>query len=74
MLVSARIEQGVSLSFTIAFLAGAIGVFAMITGAVMLARETTFSFRILREETAFITERVQKHAAHRIDATPAQKN
>jgi hypothetical protein len=30
-------------------------------GAVMLARETTFSFRILKEETKFITERMGRH-------------
>ena len=61
--MSARIEQGVGISFAIAFLAGAIGVFAMIGGAVMLARETTYSFRVLQEEKNFFTERVQRRVA-----------
>ena len=58
VLVSMHREQGNSISFAVAFLAGSVGVVAMIGGAVMLARETTFSFRILREETKFITERM----------------
>ena len=58
VLVSTHREQGTSIGFAIAFLAGSVGVVAMIGGAVMLARETTFSFRILREETKFITERM----------------
>src|SRR3984893_5530905 len=36
VLVSMRIERGVSFSFAVAFLAGAVGVLSMITGAVML--------------------------------------
>lgn len=63
VLVSMRIERGVSFSFGFAFLAGAVGVSAMITGAVMLARETTFSFRVLLEEKNFITERVRQYQA-----------
>ena len=58
VLVSMHREQGTSISFAVAFLAGSVGVVAMIGGAVMLARETTFSFRILREETKFITDRM----------------
>ena len=73
VLVSMRIERGVSVSFAFAFLAGAVGVFAMITGAVMLARETTFSFRVLREEKTFITGRVHERAAKLIETTPANK-
>jgi hypothetical protein len=61
VLVSAKIQQGTSISFGLAFLAGTVGVAAMISGAAMLARETTFSFRILKEETKFITERVKKN-------------
>jgi len=61
VLVSAKVEEGVALSFGFAFLAGTVGVAAMIGGAVMLARETTFSFRILKEETKFITERMGRH-------------
>jgi hypothetical protein len=73
VLISARIERGVSFSFALAFLAGTVGVFAMITGAVMLTRETTFSFRVLQEEKKFITERVQKRLAKLIEAAPAKK-
>jgi hypothetical protein len=64
VLVSARIEQGVWFSFGLAFFAGASGVFAMIAGAAMLARETTFSFRILQEEKSYITGRVRQRAAN----------
>jgi hypothetical protein len=60
VLVSAQLSFGISLSFTVAFLAGTIGVVMMISGAIMLARETTFSFKVLREENKFITERVQR--------------
>lgn len=63
VLVSARIGQVVTFSFAIAFLAGLVGVFATITGAVMLARESTFSFHVLREEKTFITNRVQTRVA-----------
>lgn len=63
VLVAARIEQGGWVSFAFAFLAGAVGVFAMSTGAVLLARETRFSFRVLREEKNFISERVQRRMA-----------
>jgi hypothetical protein len=38
--------------------AGTIGVFAMIAGAIMLARESRFSFRILRDEKNFIAARL----------------
>jgi len=73
VLVSARIEQGVTFSFALAFLAGTVGVFAMITGAVMLARETTFSFRILQEEKTFNTERVHQRVAKLVEAASAKK-
>ncbi len=63
VLVSGRIEWGVSLSFAVAGIAGAIGVIAMIAGAVMLARETRFSFRVLQEERKFIDEFVSARAA-----------
>lgn len=63
VLVSANVERGVGVSFAIAFLAGTIGVFAMIAGAGMLARETTYSFRGLREEKNFFSERVQRRVA-----------
>jgi Protein of unknown function (DUF2721) len=72
VLVSARIERGVLFSFALAFLAGALGVFAMITGAAMLARETTFSFRVLREEKNFITGRVRERVAKLVEAAVAR--
>jgi len=56
--VSARVPWSISATFAIAFVAGSCGVFAMITGALMLALETRFSFSVLRQENAFITERV----------------
>jgi hypothetical protein len=62
-LVAARIANGITITFAVAFLAGASAVAAMIAGAVMLARETRYSFRILREETTFITNRVSRRLA-----------
>ncbi len=73
VLVSARIESGVSFSFGLAFLAGTVGVIAMIAGAVMLARETRFSFCVLREEKNFLTERVHTRVA-RLTSVPAEKH
>lgn len=58
-----QMGYGVTLSFRIAFLAGTVGVFAMIAGAVTLARESRFSFRILREENKFISERIRRRVA-----------
>jgi Protein of unknown function (DUF2721) len=72
VLVSSRIEHGVWFSLVSAFVAGTIGVAAMITGAVMLARETTFSFRVLREEKNFLAGRVQERVARLAEAKPAQ--
>jgi hypothetical protein len=74
VLLSARIERGVSFSFTLAFLAGVVGVFTMLTGAVMLARETTFSFRVLREEKNFINGRVRERVAKLMVAAPRQED
>jgi hypothetical protein len=59
-LVTAEIKQGVFFSFTTAFLAGGVAVCAMIAGAVMLAAETRFSFRVLREERKYLTERAHQ--------------
>ena len=72
LLVSARIERGVLFSFALAFLAGALGVVAMITGAAMLARETTFSFRVLREEKNFIAGRVRERVGKLVEAAAAR--
>jgi hypothetical protein len=63
ILVSEQVEWGVSLSFTVAGLAGAVGVFAMIAGAAMLVRETRFSFRILQEERKFLDQHVSARVA-----------
>ena len=69
ILVSARMEQGVWFCFALAFLAGTVGVSAMLTGAVMLARESRFSFHILREEREFITNRAQERVSKLIGAS-----
>lgn len=58
VLASIRMNQPVSLILALGFLAGTIGVVAMISGAAMLARETTFSFRVLREEKNYLSGRV----------------
>jgi len=63
VLVYLQMDRGVLSSFVIAFIAGTLGVFAMITGAIMLARESRFSFRILREEKNFIAERIHQRVA-----------
>jgi hypothetical protein len=73
VLVSARIEWGVTFSFTLAFFTGTVGVVAMITGAVMLARETSYSFAVLREEKNFITEQVHARVAKLVTSSPTQK-
>jgi hypothetical protein len=63
ILVSTRTANGTSFTFALAFVAGSVGVLAMISGAVMLAVETRFSFSVLRQENAFITQRVRGRAA-----------
>jgi hypothetical protein len=73
MLVSARIEWGVRFSFSVAFFTGTVGVAAMITGAIMLARETTYSFAVLREEKSFISQQVQARVAKLVGTASAQK-
>ena len=70
-LVSAGIERGIEFSFAVSLIAGSIAVFAMITGAMMLALETRFSFRVLREEKNFLTERVQVRIAKLIGVQTA---
>ena len=70
-LVSAGIKRGIEFSFTPSLFAGSIGVFAMITGAMMLALESRFSFRVLREEKSFLTERVQVRIARLIEVQTA---
>jgi polyferredoxin len=73
VMVSAQTDRGVSLAFTLAFLAGAIGVFAMIVGAILLARESRFSFRVLQKEKNFLTSRVQERVAKLPGATSNQQ-
>jgi hypothetical protein len=73
VLVSARIESGVSLGFAVAFVAGTIGVLAMITGAIFLTRETRFSFAVLREEKNFLAGRVRERVAGMAGPAPFQE-
>ncbi len=63
VLVAASAAAGVLVCFTLAFVSGTVGVFAMITGAMLLARETQFSFSILRVEKDFLTQRVRARLA-----------
>ena len=62
LLVSGQVQRGVSTSFGVAFLAGTVGVLAMMSGALMLARESRFSFRILTEEKRFVLEGARRRA------------
>ena len=64
LMVSAGSSPGVRVSFGLGFLTGALGVGAMITGALLLI-ETRYSFRLLVDENRFITERIRAriHAA-----------
>jgi hypothetical protein len=67
---SPRESTGVEFSFVLSLIAGSLGVFAIITGA-MMALETRFSFRVLREEKSFLTERVQVRIAKLIGVQTA---
>ena len=70
-LVSAGIKRGVEVSFALSLIAGTLGVFAIIAGAMMLALETRFSFQVLREEKSFLTQRVQVRIAKLIGVQTA---
>ena len=59
LLVSAEMAHGVSVTFSAALACGTIGVAAMIAGAVMLVRETRFSYGVLVEENRFTRHRLQ---------------
>jgi Protein of unknown function (DUF2721) len=72
VLVYTQINRWIALSFALAFLSGTIGVFAMIAGAMMLSRESRFSFRILREEKNFIAQRISERAAKLSLVEPAK--
>ena len=63
VLISTGIRGGGEFSFALAFLTGSFGVLTMIAGAIMLARETRFSFLVLREERSFLTGRVHERIA-----------
>lgn len=63
VLVSASGRFPVSFIFVLAFAAGVVGVIAMVGGATLLARETTFSFRVLREEKNYLSGRVNERLA-----------
>ena len=63
VLVFAGVQHGIEFSFALALLTGSFGVLAMIAGALLLARETRFSFLVLREERTFLTERAQERLA-----------
>jgi hypothetical protein len=63
VLVSAKLPVGIAASFSLAFLCGLAGVAGMIAGALMLVRETRYSFRVLREENTFLAQRAQQRAA-----------
>jgi hypothetical protein len=73
LLVSSALEHGVVFSFALAFLAGVLGVLALVTGALMLAWETRSSFRVLRQESKFITQRAHSQNARINPATRAQE-
>ncbi len=55
VLVSTNVTAGVLPALIVAGICGTAGVVAMIAGAMMLARETTYSFRVLREERAYLS-------------------
>ena len=60
VLISTRASFPVSFILAVAFVAGTLGVIAMISGSALLARETTFSFRVLREEKNYLAARVRE--------------
>lgn len=62
VLPSFRMSEPAPFIFAVGFGAGTVGVIAMMTGAAVLARETTFSFRVLREEKDYLSGRVSERA------------
>lgn len=61
--LTTQTTQPVTPIFALGFLAGTIGVLAIIAGAMLLARETTFSFRVLREEKNYLSLRIGQRIA-----------
>jgi hypothetical protein len=59
LMVSAGTVGNISFTLGLGLLTGTIGVCAMISGALMLACETRFSFLVLVEENRFTTQRVR---------------
>ena len=55
--------MGSGFLFALAFVTGSCAVLAVIAGAIMLARETRFSFHVLLQEKLFLTERVNTRLA-----------
>ena len=62
LLVNAQQPAATTVSFCTALLAGVVGVVAMITGSLMLARETRYSFAVLKEERVFLQSQVRGNA------------
>jgi uncharacterized protein DUF2721 len=59
LMASTAPPAGVTLAFGLGFLTGALGVCAMISGALMLTFETRHSFRVLVDENRFTTQRIR---------------
>ena len=70
IMVSANMGHGTTVCFAIAMLTGTLGVWWMVAGSVMLVRETRFSFRILTEESKFLTERARQRIPQVPDLSP----
>ena len=70
VLVSARLEFGVSICFAVGAVTGTIGVNSMVAGAIMLVRETRYSFRILSEESKFLAQRARKRVVRNSELSP----
>jgi hypothetical protein len=73
VLVSTGIRHGVEFSFALAFVTGSCAVLAVIAGAIMLARETRFSFHVLREEKSFLIARMHERLT-RLTGTLTESN
>ena len=71
VLASTGVPRGVGFSLALAFLTGSLGVLAVIAGAIMLARETRFSFQVLREEKNFLSGRIHGRLAN-LTGTPTE--
>jgi hypothetical protein len=70
VMVSAKLEHGTPFCFALAMLTGTLAVVSMITGAMMLVRETRFSFRILKEESKFLSERARQRVMQNSELSP----